>query len=176
VTRIATWISDRLPANVDLSPIEAGQVARELREEEELWRQHVRHDHADRFYRQLYRDPNVDVWLICWVDGQATGYHDHDRSAGGVVVCDGILHEDFFHRAADGWIREETRAHEAGGFFTFTSTYIHGVRHPGADAPPATSIHVYSPALWRMGHYEPDEDGVMRRVAVTYADELLGVV
>ena len=67
------------------------------------------------------------------------------------------------------------RSHGAGGSFIFDPTYIHGVRHPGADAPPATSIHCYSPALWRMGHYEPDESGVMRRVAVTYADELLGV-
>ena len=38
------------------------------------------------------------------------------------------------------------------------------------------SLHCYSPALWRMGHYEPDPNGVLRRVAMTYADELLGVV
>ena len=37
------------------------------------------------------------------------------------------------------------------------------------------SLHCYSPALWRMGHYEPDPNGVLRRVAMTYADELLGV-
>jgi len=36
-------------------------------------------------------------------------------------------------------------------------------------------IDLFSPALWRMGHYEPDEHGVLRRVSVTYADELLGV-
>ena len=39
---------------------------------------------------------------------------------------------------------------------------------------PATSIHCYSPALWRMGHYEVDATGIMRRVAMTYADELFG--
>ncbi len=174
MTDIATWIHDRLPANTDLTPAELGSVAISLRAEEELWRPFVRHDSSERFYQQLYRDPNIDVWLICWVNAQATGYHDHDRSAGGVVVCDGILYEDFFVRGADGWIREDTRAHEAGGFFVFTPTYIHGVRHPGGEAAPATSIHVYSPALWRMGHYEPDEDGILRRVSVTYADELLG--
>lgn len=176
MTEISAWIHDRLPANADLTPDELGALAQALRLEEGLWRPHVRHDETERFYRQLYRDPNVDVWLICWVAGQATGYHDHDRSAGGVVVCDGLLCEDFFVRDGDGWIKERTRAHEAGGSFTFTSTYIHGVRHPGGDAPPATSIHCYSPALWRMGHYQPDEDGIVRRVAVTYADELLGVV
>ncbi len=40
---------------------------------------------------------------------------------------------------------------------------------------PSTSIHLYSPALWRMGHYEPGPRG-MRRTGITYADELLDVV
>ena len=101
MTDIATWIHDRLPANTDLTPAELGSVAISLRAEEELWRPFVRHDSSERFYQQLYRDPNIDVWLICWVNAQATGYHDHDRSAGGVVVCDGILYEDFFVRGAD---------------------------------------------------------------------------
>jgi hypothetical protein len=174
VSAIASWIAHRLPANADLTPTRAGEIACEIRATPELWEPHVRHDELERFYAQLYRDPNIDVWLICWVEGQSTGYHDHDRSAGGVAVCEGVLNEDFFCRGEDGWIREETRSHEPGGFFIFDSTYIHGVRHPGGDSPPATSIHCYSPALWRMGHYEPDEHGVMRRVAVTYADELLG--
>ena len=56
--------------------------------EEGLWRPYVRHDADMRFYQQLYRDPNLDVWLICWVSGQSTGYHDHDRSSGAVVVCE----------------------------------------------------------------------------------------
>lgn len=175
MTDIAGWLAERLPANADLLPEELGQLAHALRAEEALWRPFVRHDERERFYHQLYRDPNIDVWLICWVDGQATGYHDHDRSGGGVVVCDGTLCEDYFARGADGWIREETRVHEAGGSFTFDASYIHGVRHPAGNAPVATSLHCYSPALWRMGHYEPDDVGVMRRVAVTYADELLGV-
>lgn len=172
---ITTWIAERLPVNADLAPDRLGELARAVREEEELWRPSVRHDEGERFYAQLYRDPNVDVWLICWVNGQSTGYHDHDRSGGGVVVCDGVLHEDFFQREKDGWIREHTRAHGVGGSFTFDATYIHGVRHPGAGAQPAVSIHCYSPALWRMGHYEPDPTGVLRRVSVTYADELLAV-
>lgn len=175
MTSITTWIAEHIPVNTDLAPATLGDLAHALRAEEELWRPFVRHDEKERYYNQLYRDPNIDVWLICWIGGQATGYHDHDRSAGGVVVCDGILNEDFFVRGPDGWVREDTREHGAGGSFIFDPTYIHGVRHPGADAPPATSIHCYSPALWRMGHYEPDETGVMRRVAVTYADELLGV-
>ena len=40
-----------------------------------------------------------------------------------------------------------------------------------AGGPPATSIHVYSPALWRMGYYEPGDAG-LRRTPITYADEM----
>jgi hypothetical protein len=175
MTDIATWIASQVPANTDLAPPELGRIAGALMDEEALWRQHIRYDEAERYYNQLYRDPNIDVWLICWVGTQSTGYHDHDRSAGGVVVCEGMLHEDYFGRDADGWIRERTNVHAPGGMFIFDSTYIHGVRHPGEDAPAAASLHVYSPALWRMGHYESDENGVMRRISVTYADELLGL-
>jgi hypothetical protein len=54
--------------------------------------------------------------------------------------------------------------------FDFESSSIHGLRHVPGE-PPATSIHVYSPALWRMGYYEPGETG-LRRTSITYADEM----
>lgn len=174
MTDLVSWLSQRLPADQDLDPAACVRLAAEIGREEALWRGFARHDPDARFYHQLYRDPNVDVWLICWMHRQDTGYHDHDRSSGGVYVCEGTLWEDYFQRGDDGWIRERTRKHAAGGSFRFDATYIHGVRNEGRD--PATSIHVYSPALWRMGHYEPDEQGVVRRIAVTYADELLGAV
>jgi hypothetical protein len=176
VNDIARWIKDRLAADRDLDRPALAELAATIGVEQSLWRPYVRYDEETRFYQQLYRDPNVDVWLICWMQGQETGYHDHDRSSGAVFVCEGVLFEDFFQRGEDGWIREKTNVHQAGGHFTFDAADIHGVRHPGGQARPATSIHCYSPALWRMGHYEPDDRGMMRRVAVTYADELLGAV
>ena len=172
MSKIATFLSTRVQADVDLSRPQLLEIAHAIAGEESVWREHVRHDAVERHYRQLYRDPNIDVWLICWMYRQDTGYHDHDRSSGAVVVCEGTLCEDHFHRDEDGWIRERTRRHEAGGSFDFDAAYIHGVRNETRE--PATSIHVYSPALWRMGHYEADENGAMRRVAMTYADELLG--
>jgi predicted metal-dependent enzyme (double-stranded beta helix superfamily) len=172
MTTIAEWIRNRLPADEDLDRPALAHLAVSLGQEEALWRAHERHDPEERFYHQLYRDPNIDIWLICWLPGQGTGYHDHDRSDGAVYVCRGSLFEDYFCRDADGWIREKTNRHETGGHFHFDAADIHGVRHAGDE--PATSVHVYSPALWRMGHYQPDERGVLRRVSVTYADELLG--
>ncbi len=173
MTSIAGWIRERIPADVDLDRPAMAQLAADIVQEEQLWSPFACHDEETRFYRQLYRDPNVDVWLICWVDGQSTGYHDHDRSSGAVCVCAGALLEDWFRVEEDGWVRERTTRHETGSRFDFDASDIHGVRHPGPGTGPATSIHVYSPALWRMGHYEPGPRG-MRRVGITYADELLG--
>ncbi len=170
---LARWIADTVPPDTEVDEHRCEEVACAIVTEESLWREHVRHDQASRFYAQLYRDPALDVWLICWMDRQDTGYHDHDRSSGAVCVADGVLLEDFFQRDGDGWIREKTNRHEVGGSFHFDASYIHGVRHVGTGA---TSIHVYSPALWRMGHYAHDGHGVMRRVSMTYADELLGAV
>jgi hypothetical protein len=44
------------------------------------------------------------------------------------------------------------------------------VRHGGAG--PAVSIHAYSPPLWRMGAYEVQHDGDLRRHSISYAEEL----
>jgi len=173
VSDLASWLADRLHADRDLSREQLDELAVKIGLAEGLWRPFVSHNVETRFYQQLYRDPNVDVWLICWVGGQNTGYHDHDRSSGAVYVCEGQLCEDYFQRGEDGWIREQTQVHPTGGHFHFDAADIHGVRHPGGQET-STSIHVYSPALWRMGHYEPDERGMLRRIAVTYADELLG--
>ena len=31
----------------------------------------------------------MTVWLICWMDGHDTGFHDHDGAAGAVAVVAG---------------------------------------------------------------------------------------
>jgi hypothetical protein len=170
MTDITTLIHTRVRAGRTLQRAEMAALAREIGEATELWQPFARFDPQERHFVQLYRDPSVDVWLICWDNAQDTGYHDHDRSAGAVYVCQGTLCEDSFFREPDGWVRERTREHHAGGGFDFPPAHIHGVRHPGGA--PAASIHVYSPALWRMGHYQYDVDGIMGRVPMTYADEL----
>jgi hypothetical protein len=166
---LRAWLVERLPRDEDLDRPELARLAVAIGQEPGLWRSLVCHDPDARYFNQLYHDPHVDVWLICWVNRQDTGYHDHDQSSGAVYVVEGMLCEDYFYRDDDGWIRELTHERRTGEAFDFDGSYIHGVRHPGG--PPATSIHVYSPALWRMGHYEPGALGVGRR-PITYADEL----
>jgi Cysteine dioxygenase type I len=152
----------------DLELTELEALVEAITASPEMWRHHVRHERDRRIYTQLHRDPNVDVWLICWDARQETGLHDHDRSSGAVRVVEGTLLEDFFV-AEHGTIRLDTSVHAAGSRFSFDPTYIHDVRHDGG--PPATSIHAYSPALWRMGHYAIGPRG-LGRVSLTYMDEV----
>jgi hypothetical protein len=168
---VATWVHAWVPEDADLDRPSLSTLVVELARNPQYWEHLVHHDPDTRYFHQLYRDPHLDLWLICWLDAQDTGYHDHDVSSGAVYVCEGRLYEDYFVRDADGWIREHTNDHVAGSVFDFDSSYIHGVRHSGG--PPATSLHAYSPALWRMGHYELGRmTGALGRISITYADEL----
>lgn len=165
------WIVERLPSDETLERQQMIELATALGRERRLWERLVRHDPGERYFVQLYRDVNVDVWLICWLSHQETGFHDHDVSAGAVYVCDGTLLEDRLRVDADG-VHEATIERPAGTVFDFDAAYIHRIRHPGGV--PATSVHVYSPALWRMGYYEPDAQKTLCRLSITYADEMLG--
>ena len=107
--------------------------------------------------------------MICWLDDQKTGYHDHDLSSGAVYVCEGTLVEDRFHFGARG-LNHASRKRHPGRAFEFDAAYIHGVRHAGGA--PATSIHCYSPPLWRMGYYNADEQGSLIRNSLSYLEEV----
>jgi len=156
------------PTGRDLAVPELERLVETLACRPALWQHLVRHEREQRFSFQLHRDPHVDIWLICWDAEQETGLHDHDRSSGAVRVVDGVLLEDYF-AVRNGSIGLETTTHTAGSSFSFDSTYIHDVRHDGGK--PATSIHAYSPALWRMGHYAVGPRG-LGRVSLTYVEEV----
>lgn len=118
-----------------------------------------------RHYASLHRDAYVDVWLLCWRPEDDTGWHDHDISSGAVRVVAGRLRE---YNPRIGGEHLETVI-SAGESFSFGPDHIH--RLTGATAG-SVSIHAYSPPLWRLGQYSIGEGGVMRRVSVSYADEL----
>jgi hypothetical protein len=159
------FIEDRLNG-ADLTPDQAERLAGELAERPQLWRRHVRHSADERVYTSLYRDHHLDVWLICWTGSQDTGLHDHDLSGGAVRVVDGELDEDRL-RMGSGI---DTTRYRAGESFSFDATRIHDVRHAGEQ--PTVSLHLYSPPLWRMGHYAVDGDGHVTRTSTSYAEEL----
>jgi hypothetical protein len=84
MTDIATFVSKRLPTGRDLERDELVELATAIGKNPELWSSQVRHDVGERIYVQLYRYTHLDVWMICWLDDQKTGYDDHDLSSGAV--------------------------------------------------------------------------------------------
>ena len=122
----------------------------------ELWRQLVRHEPDERTYIQLHRDDDVELYLICWMPGHDTGFHDHDESAAAIAVLDGQVSEE--RLSLGGRVG---RMLCAGEHVTIAPEAIHRVRHAG-DAP-AVTLHAYSPPLHRVGTYEVAEDGALLR-------------
>ena len=169
MTDLTSFVRGRLPGDRNLDQSELVELATAIGQLPEFWRRLVRHDPGERVYVQLYRDPHIDVWMICWLDDQKTGYHDHDLSSGAVYVCEGTLVEDRFHLGARG-LRHASRKRHPGRAFAFDAAYIHGVRHAGGA--PASSIHCYSPPLWRMGYYDADEQGSLVRNSLSYLEEV----
>lgn len=153
-----------LPGRV-LDPQELQAWVRELASIPELWQRHVRHDTRARHFVSLYRDADIDVWLLCWNTADDTGWHDHDTSSGAVAVTRGGVIEN---RPRLGG-KAKSRTVQAGRQFGFGPDHIH--RMAGA-VDGSVTIHAYSPPLWRMGQYSISTSGVMRRFSVSYADEL----
>ncbi len=141
------------------------ELAQRIVAEPARWRHHVRYSEERRHYVSLYRDADVEAWLICWTPVSDTGWHDHDTSSGAVAVAEGAVLE---HNLAVGGPELETVARQ-GTAYSFGPDHIH--RMTGLDARSAT-VHVYSPPLWRMGQYTISREGVLRRLSVSYADEL----
>jgi predicted metal-dependent enzyme (double-stranded beta helix superfamily) len=148
----------------DAARLEA--YARELAARPQQWRHLIAHDPTQRTYELLRHDEEVMAWLICWMDDHDTGYHDHDGSAGAVAVIDGAVREERLRLGSPPL----ERLAAAGESFTFSASDIHRVRHAGER--PAVTIHAYSPPLWRMGAYEIDPGGALRRHSISYAEEL----
>jgi predicted metal-dependent enzyme (double-stranded beta helix superfamily) len=159
------------PLGRDLSAPELEAFVRELADRPELWIDFVRHDASQRVYEELLSDTHVTAWLICWMDDQDTGFHDHDVSAGAVAVVSGNVREE---RLAIGGDRPQAaqrgREFAAGDAFHFSAADIHRVRHGGSN--PAVTLHVYSPPLARMGAYTIGDDGILARRAVPASQEL----
>jgi predicted metal-dependent enzyme (double-stranded beta helix superfamily) len=155
-----------VPAARDLVVEELRSLAAWLGERPELWRQHVRHDPGQRVFHRLVADAHVTVWLVCWMPGHDTGFHDHDGAAGAVAVLQGEVTEQRLALGSD----PVPRLYGPGSVLTFDGADIHRVQHHG-DAP-AVTIHAYSPALRRMGVYEVSADGRLLRHALDEDSEL----
>jgi rhodanese-related sulfurtransferase/predicted metal-dependent enzyme (double-stranded beta helix superfamily) len=117
------------------------------------WLDRVRLHAEHRWYERLYQGPDHDIWVISWLPGQSTGFHDHGGSSGAFVVATGMLEE---HHPDGG-----TRIIHPGEQRTFGPAYTHDVRN--VSLAPAISIHAYSPPLDEMNEYELDGNRLVLR-------------
>jgi quercetin dioxygenase-like cupin family protein len=132
------------------------QALADFADRPESWRPLVRHDPGERTYVQLHRDEDIELYLVCWMPGHDTGFHDHDESAAAITVVEGEVSEE---RLAIGGTVETTV--RAGETVTIAREAIHRVRHAGDG--PAVTLHAYSPPLERVGTYEVADDGALLR-------------
>ncbi|MFC9324469.1 cysteine dioxygenase [Kitasatospora sp. NPDC057015] len=144
-------------ARAPLSPNALREIVRELAEQPEQWIHKVRLATDDRWYERLESSEDHEVWLISWLPGQSTGFHDHGGSRGAFTVALGELEELSLPSADQGL---KIRRLPAGTDRAFGPDYVHDVRNTASG--PAVTLHAYSPPLSEMSHYELRAGGLVR--------------
>jgi hypothetical protein len=105
----------------------------------------------------LWRDEHSEAWLNLWWQPRDTGYHDHDGSCVGVYVIAGRARNEPLTVGALAAALE----YGPGEEFWFPGDGIHRMDHEAG----AVTIHVYSPPIRAIGHYDLD-DGQLRRTRI----------
>jgi quercetin dioxygenase-like cupin family protein len=141
-----------------------GLVAR-LAAEPAVWQHLVRHDAEQRVFERVLDEPAVEAWLICWMPGHDTGFHDHDLSSGAVTVLSGAVLEERLEAGTTA-----ANVYGAGETFDFTPSEIHRVVHTGTA--PAVTLHAYSPRLRHVGAYSLTPGGALQRYPLRSGEEL----
>jgi predicted metal-dependent enzyme (double-stranded beta helix superfamily) len=155
-TRSARGTALAAPAAPGLSPTRLGQIAGALAARVDDWSDVLRFDSGRRWYRRLVLDDDHEVWLLTWLPGQATGFHDHGRAAGAFAVARGRLRE----RIAAGPVQQvRQRPLTAGGVRAFGARHVHDVANVSGE--PAVSVHAYSPPLTAMRRYDLTPAGLV---------------
>ena len=156
---LAAATRELIPAQPELSAAALELIATAIRDRPELWEPLAISDPARRRYRLLFEDERTDIWVLSWMPGQSTGFHDHDISDVGIAIARGMIVERQLQLPTGASALElrhgQTRQGPAG--------YVHSVAH--GDGEPAVSIHCYSPPLMKVGQYRVDDEGVLRRDA-----------
>ena len=114
---------------------------------------------GERTFACVRRTDSYDVWVIHWGPGSATPMHDHGDSNGALLVVDGTLVERLPAPDGSGRVRRKVLRRRARRLMA--RNHVHEVANESAAG--ATTVHVYSPPLSVMNHYERAE-GVAPRV------------
>ncbi|MCW2927673.1 MAG: cysteine dioxygenase type [Thermoleophilia bacterium] len=164
---LAERCAELMPHDGVLTVDELQQLANAIADDPEIWEPLTIVDPHRRRYRLLYEDDRIDVWVLSWMHGQGTGFHDHDLSAVGLASAAGhvVERQMLLPNGATSvdMVPGVSRPGPPG--------YIHSVAH--VSGTPAVTIHAYSPPLVRVGQYRVDDEGVLRRSIEHGRQELL---
>src|SRR5262245_53485432 len=124
-------LDDLVPHEGLLSTDELEETARALAERPEIWEPLVHADPERRRYELVYEDDRMDAWILSWMPGQGTGFHDHYISGVGICVARGCVREDLMVYGT----APQTRDLLPGDSRQGGPGYIHRVTH--GDGMPA---------------------------------------
>ena len=87
----ATLIAAKDPSGAVLrTPEELANIVSQFAAASEGWMDKVRLRAERRWYERLYHGSDYDLWVLSWLPGQSTGFHDHGASSGAFVVATGL--------------------------------------------------------------------------------------
>jgi hypothetical protein len=135
----------------DLAPEECAALARsaaELGDVDALERG------GEGSFELLWRNAHSEAWLNQWWEPRDTGFHDHSGSCVGVHVLEGRARNEALIVGGPRRVSE----YSAGESFSFPGNGIHRMEHERG----AVTIHVYSPAISEIGHYDVVADELRR--------------
>jgi predicted metal-dependent enzyme (double-stranded beta helix superfamily) len=163
VHQTITTVKQRL-----LTPQQLAAEVRRLTAVPAEWVARVRLDPEGRWYEQIRVSDACELWLISWLPGQSTGFHDHGGANGAFGVVWGELDEHMVARGATlpgpaGPVSSAgtaIRAVPAGQVRAFGAHHVHDVRNSSADSV-AVSVHAYSPPLSAMTRYDLRASGLV---------------
>lgn len=141
-----------------LPPARLAAEVRRLTAAPAEWVTRVRLDPEGRWYERIHIDDSYELWLISWLPGQSTGFHDHGGSSGAFSVVWGALEEAAIGSADVAPARPRRVA--AGAVRSFGPGHVHDVRN-GSGSSVAVSVHAYSPPLSGMTRYTLSPGGLV---------------
>jgi Cysteine dioxygenase type I len=137
-----------------VGPGQLGRLVRRVADAGE-WPGLVQFAAGRRWYGRLELTESYEIWLLAWLPGQHTGFHDHGDAGGAFAVARGELRETL---ARPGGRHTRGRIAGQGSVTTFGPRHLHDV---GNDSgAPAVSVHAYSPPLTAMRRYEMAPSGL----------------
>jgi len=139
-----------------VSPLKLARLVSSIAGQPGRWQPTVRFDPARRWFARLELTTDLEVWLLSWLPGQGTGFHDHGAAVGAFTVAQGELTE---RTVPAGRVTAARRVLVAGQARPFGPEHVHDVVN--TTAAPAVSVHAYSPPLTAMRRFELTAGGLV---------------